>query len=106
MKDSLDAMKVWQEQRQSAVEKQLLELKIITKKTTMMHIPPVKATAGETSTPSTSREESLEKDRLNTVLIPPGSIRFPATMKDPPAQFRKPIEVNLTEFHSDQLQMI
>ena len=27
-------------------------------------------------------------------------------MKDPPVQFRQPIEVNLVEFHIDQLQMI
>ena len=27
-------------------------------------------------------------------------------MKDPAAQFRQPIEVNLAEFHIDQLQMI
>ena len=27
-------------------------------------------------------------------------------MKDPPAQFRQPIEVNLAEFHIEQLQMI
>ena len=27
-------------------------------------------------------------------------------MKHPPAQFRQPIEVNLAEFHIDQLQMI
>ena len=72
----------------------------------MMHTPPVKATTGETSTPQMFRQESLAKDCLNTVLIPPGSIRFPATMKDPPAQFRQPIEVNLAEFHIDQLQMI
>ena len=27
-------------------------------------------------------------------------------MKDPPVQFRQPIEVNLAKFHIDQLQMI
>ena len=46
------------------------------------------------------------KGRLNTVLIPPGSIRFPASMTDPPVQFRQPVEVNLIDFHIDQLQMI
>ena len=72
----------------------------------MMHIPSVKATATETSTPSMSHEESLATDCLNTVLILPGSIRFPVTMKDPPIQLGQSIEVNLVEFHIDQLYMI
>ena len=46
------------------------------------------------------------KGRLNTILIPLGSIRFPASMTDPPVQFRQPVEVNLADFHIDQLQMI
>ena len=106
LKDSFDAVKTSQEKIQSTVEKQLLDLKTITEKTTMMHIPSVKATTAETSTPSMSREESLATDHLNIVLIPPGSIRFPGKMKDPPIQFRQPIEVNLVEFYIDQLQMI
>ena len=106
LKDSLDAMKDSQEKRQSVVEKQLLDLKLITEKTAKMHIPPEKATVEETSTSSMYRQESLAKDHLNTVLIPPGSIQFPATMKDPPVKFRQPIEVNLAKFHIDQLQMI
>ena len=70
LKDSLDVMKESQEKRQSTVEKQLLDLKIIIENTSMRYIPPVKETAGEPSTSSMSREEILEKDRLNTVLIP------------------------------------
>ena len=91
---------------QSTVEKQLLDLKTFTEKTAMLHTPSVKATVGETSTQSVSREESLATDRLNTVLIPPRSIRFPATMKDPPVQLGQSTEVNLAEFHIDQLYMI
>ena len=72
----------------------------------MLHTPSIKATVGETSTQSLSREESLATDRLNTVLIPPGSIWFPATMKDQPVQLGQSIEVNLAEFHIDQLYMI
>ena len=74
---------------------------MITEKTAMRYIPPVKTTTGETSAPLMSRQEILAKDRLNAVLIPLGSIRFPPTMKDPPVQFRKSIEVNLAEFHID-----
>ena len=48
----------------------------------------------------------MATDHINTVLIPPGSIRFPALMMDVPIQIRKPVEVNLAEFHIDQLQMI
>ena len=48
----------------------------------------------------------MATDHINTVLIPPGSIRFPASMMDAPIQFRQPVEVNLVEFHIDQLQMI
>ena len=72
----------------------------------MIQVLSVKATAGESSTQSISREEIFATDRINTVLIPPGSIRFPASMKDVPIQLRQPIEVNLAEFHIDQLQMI
>ena len=89
---------------QSTVEKQLLDLKTFTENTAMLCTPSVNV--GETSTQSLSREESLAMDRLNTVLISPGSIRFPATMKDPPVQLGKSIEVNLADFHIDQLYMI
>ena len=105
LKDSFEVMQTLQEKIQSAVEKLLLDLKSITKKTTMIQVPPVKVTAGESSTQSISREETFATDHINTVLIPPGSIRFPATMKDVPMQIRQPIEVNLTEFHVDQLQI-
>ena len=74
LKDSLDVMKEAQEKSQSAVEKQLLDLRMITEKTAMRYIPPDKTNTGETSAPPMSREESLATDRLNTVLIPPGSI--------------------------------
>ena len=66
------------------VEKQCLDLKAITKKTAMIQVPPVKATAGERSTQSISREEILATDRINIVLIPPGSIRFLVSMMDAP----------------------
>ena len=59
----------------------------------------------EISTPSTSREEVFAKDRTNIVLIPPGSIRFPASMIDVQIQVRQPVEVNLAQFPIDQLQM-
>ena len=85
------------------VGKQIMDLKSITKKTTMIQVPPVKATAGESSTQSISHEEILATDHINTVLIPPGSIRFPASMRDVSIQIRQPVKVNLAEFHIDQL---
>ena len=63
-------------------------------------------TTGEISKQSISHEEVLVKDRINTVLIPLGSIRFPDSMIDVQIQIRQPIEVNLIEFPADQLQMI
>ena len=72
----------------------------------MIHAPPVKVPTGETSAPPVPREESLAKDRLNIVLIPPGSIRLSTTTTDPPVQFKQPLEVNLTEVHIDQLHRI
>ena len=83
-KDSFEAMQTSQAKIQSAVEKQLLDLKAITEKNAMIQVPPVKATAGKCSTQSISREEILATDRINIVLIPPGSIRFPASMMDVP----------------------
>ena len=74
LKDSLDVIQSSQEKIQSAVEKQLLDLKLITKNIVMIQIPPVKATAGESSTQPISREETLAADRINTIMIPPGSI--------------------------------
>ena len=74
LKDSLDAMKEAQEKSQSAVEKKILDLRMITEKTAMRYIPPDKTNIGDTSAPPMSREESLVTDRLNTVLIPPRSI--------------------------------
>ena len=71
-----------------------------------MQIPPVKDTVGESSTPSTSREEVLAKDRINTVLIPSGSIRLSASMIDVQIQVRQPVKVNLAQFPVDQLQMV
>ena len=56
------------------IDKHLLELKVLTEKTAMMQTHLVKATVGESSTPSISREEVFAKDRTNTVLILPGSI--------------------------------
>ena len=50
LKDSFEVMQTLQEKIQSAVEKQLLDLKEITEKTAMIQVPPVKATAGESST--------------------------------------------------------
>ena len=106
LKDSFEAMQKSQAKIQSAVEKQLLDLKAIIEKTSMIQIPPIKATAGESSTQSISREEMLATDRIHTVLIPPGSIRFPTSMMDVPIQIRQPVKVNLAKFHIDQLQMI
>ena len=82
MRDSFQAMQTLQDKLQSMIDKQLLELKALTEKTAMMQIPPFKATTREISTPSTSREEVFAKDHINTVLIPPGSIRFLASMID------------------------
>ena len=106
MSDTFQVIQTSQNKLQSVIDKQLLELKAITEKTAMIQIPPVKVTAGESSTQSISHEEIFPADRLNTVLIPPGSIRFPASMKDVPIQLRQPVKVNLAEFHIDQLQMI
>ena len=64
------------------IDKQLLELKALTKKTAMMQTQLVKAIVGEISTPLISHEEVFAKDHTNTVLIPPGSIRLPASMID------------------------
>ena len=74
LKDSFEAMQTSQEKIQSAVEKQLLDLKLITEKTARIQVPPKKATAAGSSTQTICREELLSKDRINTVLIPPGSI--------------------------------
>ena len=64
------------------VEKHLLEMKAFTEKTTIEQTQLVKVTAGESSKQSVSCEEILVKDHINTVLIPPGSIRFPDSMID------------------------
>ena len=82
MRDSFQAMQTSQDKLQSTIDKQLLELKALTEKTATMQILPVKATIGEISTPSTSHEEVLAKDRINTVLILSRSIRLPASMID------------------------
>ena len=82
MRDSFQAMQTSQDKMQSTIDKQLLELKALTEKTTTMQILPVKATAGESSQPSISRKEVFAEDRTNIVLIPSGSIRFPALMID------------------------
>ena len=74
MRDSFQAMQTSQDNLQSTIDKQLLELKALTKKTSMMQLLPVKVIAGERSQQSISREEVFAKDRINTVLIPPGSI--------------------------------
>ena len=99
-------MQTLQEKLQRMIDKQLLELKALTEKTTMMQTHPVKATVGESSTPSTSHKDVVAKDRTNTVLIPPGSIQFPASMIDVQIQVQHPVEVNLAQFPIDQLQMI
>ena len=101
LKESFEAMQKSQEKMQSMVENQLLDLKAISEKTSMTHVPPVRATAAESSTQSISREEILATDCINTVLIPPGGIQFPASMMDAPLQFRQPVEFNLVEFHID-----
>ena len=82
MQDSFQVMQTSQDKLQSTIDKQLLELKALMEKTATMQIPPVKEKAGESSQPSISREKVLAKDRTNTVLIPPGSIRFLASMID------------------------
>ena len=94
------------QEMQWPIDQQLGELKTLTEKTTIIHTQLSKVPAGESLKQSISRDEILAKGRLNTVLIPPGSIRFPASMTDPPVQFRQPVEVNLADFHIDQLQMI
>ena len=91
---------------QGAIDQQLAELKTLTETTATIHTQLIKTPAGEISTQSIFREEILATDRINTVLIPPGSIRFLALMMDVPIQIRQPVEVNLAEFHIDQLQMI
>ena len=106
MDDTFQAMQASQGKLQGAIDQQLAELKTLTEKTTTIHTQLIKTAAGESSTQSISCEEILIADRINTVLIPPGSIRFPASMKDVPKQIRQPIEVNIVEFHIDQLQMI
>ena len=103
LKDSFDVIQSSQEKIQSAVEKKLLDFKLITENTALIHIPPVKASVGESSTQPISREETLTTDRINTIMIPPRSIRFPASATDAPIEIRQPIEVNLVEFHIDQL---
>ena len=100
-------MQTSQDKLQSTINKQLMKLKAITKKTTMMKIHPVKATGGESSSvPSISYKEIILKDHTNTVMIPPGSIRFPVSMLDVQVQVRQPVEVNLAQFLVNQLQMI
>ena len=106
MSDTFQAMQASQGKLQGAIEQQLGELKTITEKTAIIHTQLSKRPTAESSSQAISHEEILAKGHLNTVLIPPGSIRFPASMTNPPVQFRKPVEVNLTDFHIDQLQMI
>ena len=74
LKDLFEAMHTSQEKIQSTIEKQLLELKAIAEKTARIQVPLEKATTARSSTQTISREEILAKDRINTVLIPPGSI--------------------------------
>ena len=81
-------------------------MKAVTENIAIMQTQPVKETAGESSKQSISHEEILVKDRINTVLILPGSIRLPASMIDVQIQVRNLVEVNLSEFPIDQLQMI
>ena len=83
-----------------------MDIRTITEKAATIHTPPVKVPTGETSASTVPREESLAKDHLNIVLIPPGSIRLSATTTDPPVQFKQPLEVNLAEVHVDQLHRI
>ena len=71
-----------------------------------MQTQPVKAAVGKISQPSISQEKVFAEDRTNTILIPSGSIRFPASMIDVQIQIRHPVEVNLAQFPVDQLQMI
>ena len=103
MRDSFQAMQKLQDKLQSTIDKQLLELKALTEKNSMMKAQPVKVIAGERSTPSISCEEFIAKDQTNTVLIPPGSIRFPASMIDVQIQVRQPVKFNLAQFPIDQL---
>ena len=81
MQDRFDAMQTSQNQLQSTIDKQLEELKALTERTAAMQIQPAKAAGVESSMmPSTSRSEALSKDRINTVLLPLGSLRFPVSM--------------------------
>ena len=74
MDDTFQAMQASQGKLQGAIDQQLVELKTLTKKTTTIHTQLIKNPAGESSTQSISLEEILAKDRINTVLIPLGSI--------------------------------
>ena len=74
MRDSFQAMQTSQDKLQSTIDQRISKFKALTEKIATMHILPVQATTGEISTPSTSREEVLAKDRINTVLILSGSI--------------------------------
>ena len=99
-------MQTSQDKLQSTIDKQLLELKELTEKTAMVQIQPVKATIVESlQGPPTSREEVFAKDCTNTVLIPPGIMRFPVSMLDVQIKVIQPIEVNLAQFPIEKLQM-
>ena len=62
LKDSFDEVKQSQENIQSTVEKQLIDIRTITEKAATIHAPLVKVPTGETSTPTVPREEILAKD--------------------------------------------
>ena len=106
MKESFQAMQTSQDKLKRTIDQRLLELKALTEKTATIQSPPTQVTTGEISTPSTSHEEVLAKDCINTVLIPSGSIRITALMIDVQIKVRQPVEVNLAQFPVDQLQMI
>ena len=106
MSDTFQAMQASQGKLQGEIDQQLGELKTIIENTTIIHTQLIKTPTGESLTQPIYHEEILAKDRINTVLIPPRSIRFPASMMDIPIQIKQPVEVNLAEFHIDQLQMI
>ena len=74
MDDTFQAMQASQGKMQGVIDQQLVESKTLTEKNAMIHTQLIKTPAGESSTQSISCEEILEKDRINTVLIPPGSI--------------------------------
>ena len=74
MRDSFQAMQTSQDKLQSTIDKQLLELKELTKKNSMMQTQPVEVIAGEISQPSISHEEVFAEDCTNIVLIPSRSI--------------------------------